>query len=96
MPNLDPSINQFENDQGITTIATTTTTTLEEEINIFENYLLFVRTECQKAIECNSHQNPTFLEHYQNIIEMIDWWTFDREKEDKGNSKICNMCGFTN
>jgi hypothetical protein len=96
MPNLDPSINQFENDQGITTIATTTTTTLEEEINKFENYLLFVRTECQKAIECNSHQNPTFLEHYQNIIEMIDWWTFDREKEDKGNSKICNMCGFTN
>ena len=93
MPNLDPWINQFENDQGITAIATTT---LEEEINKFENYLLFVRTECQKAIECNSHQNPTFLEHYQNIIEMIDWWTFDREKEDKGNSKICNMCGFTN
>ena len=29
MPNLDPWINQFENDQGITTIATTTT--LEEE-----------------------------------------------------------------
>ena len=76
MPNLDPWINQFENDQGITTIATTT---LEEEINKFENYLLFVRTECQKAIECNSHQNTTFLEHYQNIIEMIDWWTFDRK-----------------
>ena len=74
MPNLDPLINQFENDQGITTIATTTTTTttLEEEINKFENYLLFVRTECQKAIERNSHQNPTFLEHYQKIIEMID------------------------
>ena len=95
MPNLDPWINQFENDQGITTIATTTT--LEEEKNKFENYLLFVRTECQKAIEHNSHQNPTFLEHYQNIIEMIDWWTFDRENdEDKGNPKNCNMCGFTN
>ena len=41
MPNLDPWINQFENDQGITTVATTT---LEEEKNKFENYLLFVRT----------------------------------------------------
>ena len=47
--------------------------------NKFENYLLFVRTECQKAIERNSHQNPTFLEHYQMIIEIIDWWTFFRE-----------------
>ena len=95
MPNLDPWINQFENDQGITTIATTTT--LEEEINKFENYLLFVRTECQKTIERNSHQYPTNLVHYQNIIEMIDWWTFDRENEDKGNSRNrTNICGFTN
>jgi hypothetical protein len=93
MPNLDPWINQFENDQGITTIATTTLE--EEEKNKFENYLLFVRTECQKAIERNSHQHPTFLEHYQNIIEMIAWWTFDRENEEKGNSRNCNTCGFT-
>ena len=93
MPNRDPWIKQFENDQIINTIATTT---LEEEKNKFENYLLFVRTECQKAIERNSHQHPTFLEHYQNIIEMIDWWTFDRENEDKVNSRNCNICGFTN
>jgi hypothetical protein len=93
MSNLDPWKNQFENEQGITTIATTT---LEEEKNKFENYLLFVRTECQKTIEFNSHQHPTFLEHYQKIIEMIDWWTFDRENEEKGNSNICNMCGFRN
>ena len=33
MPNLDPWINQFENDQWITTIATTITT-LEEEKQI--------------------------------------------------------------
>ena len=72
MPNLDNRINQFENDQGITTIETRTTT-LEEEKNKFENYQLFVRTECQKAIERNSHQYPTSLEQYQNIIEMIDW-----------------------
>jgi hypothetical protein len=92
MPNLDPWINQFENDQRLTTIVTTTL----EEKNKFENYLLFVRTECQKTIERNSHQNPTFLEHYQKIIEMIDWWTFDRENEEKDNSKNYNTCGFTN
>jgi hypothetical protein len=95
MPNLDPWINQFENDQGVTTIATTTTLE-EEEKNKFENYLLFVRTECQKTIERNSHQHPTFLEHYQNIIEMIDSLTFDRENEEKGDSKIYNRCDFTN
>jgi hypothetical protein len=72
------------------------TTTLEEEKNKFENYLLFVRTECQIAIEHNSNQHPAFLEHYQKVIEMIDWWTFDRENEEKGNSKNCKMCGFTN
>ena len=94
MSNLDNRTNPFENNQGITTIETTTT--LEEEKNIFENYLLFVRTECQKAIERNSYQHPTFLEHYQKIVEMIDWWTFDRENKDKGNSRNCNMCGFTN
>ena len=93
MPNLDLWINLFENDQRITTIATTT---LEEEKNKFENYLLFVRTECQKTIEHNSHQHPTFLEHYQKIIETIDWWTFERENEEKGNSKNCNSYGFTN
>jgi hypothetical protein len=96
MPNLDPWINQFENDQGVNTIATTTTLEEEEEKNKFENYLLFVRTECQKTIERNSHQHPTFLEHYQNVIEMIDWWTFDRENEEKGDSKIYNRCDFTN
>ena len=86
MLNLDPWINQFENYQGITTIAAAAAT-LEEEKNKFENYLIFVRTECQKTIERNSHQHPTFLEHYQNVIEMIDWWTFDRENEKKGKFK---------
>ena len=95
MPNLNPWINQFENDQGITILARTTTT-LEEENYKFENYLLFLRNECQKTIERNSHQQSTSLENYQNIIDMIDWWIFDRENEDKGNSRNCNMCGFTN
>ncbi len=71
MPNLDPWIKQYANDQRINTIAATTT--LEKEKNKFENYLLFVKSECLKAIKRNSHQYPTFLEHYQNIIEMIEW-----------------------
>jgi hypothetical protein len=65
MPNLDPWLNQFENDQGITAIATTT---LEEEKNKFENYLLFVRTECQKIIERNTHIN---ILHFLNIIKIL-------------------------
>ncbi|HSF51154.1 MAG TPA: hypothetical protein VLA74_10380 [Nitrososphaeraceae archaeon] len=68
MPNLDPWINQYENDQQIITI----TTIAEKATNSkFENHLLSVKTECQKII--NSHQHPTFLERYQKIIEMIDW-----------------------
>jgi hypothetical protein len=39
----------------------------------FENYLLSYRDECQKTIDRNSHQHPTYLERYQKIIEMIDW-----------------------
>jgi hypothetical protein len=64
MPNLDPWINQYENDQ----------ITIGEEVenNKFENHLLSIKTECQKTIERNSHQHPTFLERYQKIIEMID------------------------
>ena len=67
MPNLDPWINQYESEPP--TIVT------EEEVgnNKFENYLLSYRDECQKIIERNSHQHPTFLERYQKIIGMIDW-----------------------
>jgi hypothetical protein len=45
MSNLDPWKNQFENEQGITTIATTT---LEEEKNKFENYLLLLGLNVKK------------------------------------------------
>jgi hypothetical protein len=76
MPNVDPLINQYENDQRITII----TTTAEKATNSkFENYILSVKTECQKNIEGNSHHHPTFLERYQKIIEMIDW-TLERYK----------------
>ena len=69
MPNLDPWINQYGNDHNHHII------TEQEEGNIsnFENHLLSVRNECQKIIEPNFHQHPTFLERYQKIIEMIDW-----------------------
>ncbi len=65
MPNLDPWINQYENDQ----------ITIGEEVenNKFENHLLSYRMECQKTIERNSHQHPTFLQRYQKIIEIINW-----------------------
>ena len=50
-----------------------------------------------KNIVDNSHHHPTFLEQqYQNIIEMIDYWTFDTENEEKGNSRNYNTCGSTN
>ena len=45
----------------------------EEENSKFENFLLSYRMECQKTIERNSHQHPTYLERYQKIIEIIDW-----------------------
>ena len=67
MLNLDPWINQYENERHHTFT--------EEEGNIskFENHLLSVRNECQKIIERNSPQHSTFHQHYQKIIEMIDW-----------------------
>ena len=58
MPNLDPWVNQNED-------MTTNT------INKFETHLLFIKTERQKMIHPKSH--PTYNEHQQKIIEMIDW-----------------------
>ena len=58
MPNLDPWINQNEDN------ATKT-------ISKFENYLLSIRDERQEMIHPNSH--PTYNELQQKIIEMIDW-----------------------
>ena len=68
MPNLDPGINQYENEHH-----RTITEQAEENIRKFKKHLLSYRDECQKTIEHNSHQHPTFLERYQKIIEMIDW-----------------------
>ena len=58
MPNLDPWVNQNENE---------TTNT----INNFKNHLLSIKDERQKMIRPNCH--PTYNEPHQKIIEMIDW-----------------------
>ena len=63
MPNLDPWMNQNNNDYKDTAI--------EKIINKFENHLLSIKTERQNMIHPNSH--PTYNERQQKIIEMIDW-----------------------
>jgi hypothetical protein len=45
--------------------------TTTNTINEFENHLLSIRTERQERIHPNSH--PTYNEHQQKIIDMIDW-----------------------
>ena len=62
MPNLDPWVNQYNNDYEDMTTNT---------INNFENHLLSIRAERQEMIHPSSH--PTYNEHQQKIIEMIDW-----------------------
>ena len=60
MPNLDPWLNQTNDYEDIA----------RKTINIFENHLLSIKTECQKMIHPNSH--PTCNERQEKIIEMID------------------------
>ena len=62
MPNLDPWVNQNNNDYEDTATKT---------INKFENHLLSIRAERQEMIHPNSH--PTYHERQQKIIEKIDW-----------------------
>jgi hypothetical protein len=61
MPNLDPWINQYNNYENNET----------KTISKIENYLLFIKTECQKMTHPNSHL--TYNERQRKIIEMIDW-----------------------
>ena len=62
MPNLDPWVNQNNNDYEDMTTKT---------INKFENHLLSIRADHQVMIHPNSH--PTYNERQQKIIEIIDW-----------------------
>ena len=63
MPNLDPWVNQYNNNYEDTATKTIT--------NKFENHLLSIRAEPQELFHPNSH--PTYNERQQKIIEMIDW-----------------------
>ena len=63
MPHLDPWVNKNNNDYENMTTNTIT--------NKFENHLLSIRAERQEMIHHLSH--PTYNEHQQNIINMIDW-----------------------
>ena len=47
-------------------------------INIFENHLISLKDERQKMIHPNLH--PTYNEHHEEIIELIDW-TLKKYKE---------------
>jgi hypothetical protein len=42
-----------------------------EATNKFENHLLSIKAELQNRIRPNLH--PTYNEHFQKIIELIDW-----------------------
>jgi hypothetical protein len=76
MPNLDPWINQYNNYEDNET----------KTISKIENYLLFIKTECQKMIHPNSHL--TYNERQRKIIEMIDW-TLEKYKAGT-NKKMTN------
>jgi hypothetical protein len=77
MPNLDPWVNQNHNDYEDTTTNTIT--------NNFENHLLSIRAERQEMIHPKSH--PTYNEHQQKIIEMIDW-TLEKYKTGTNIQKM--------
>ena len=68
MPNLDPWINRNED-------MTTKTIT-----NKFEIHLLSIKAERQEMIHPKSH--PTYNDHQQKIIEMIDW-TLDKYRANR-------------
>ena len=58
MPNLDPSMNQQNEEES-------------PKPSIFKNHLLSIRDERQEMICTNCHL--TYNERHQKIIEMIDW-----------------------
>ena len=76
MPNLDPWLNQNNNNYEDMTTNT---------INIFENNLLSIKTERQNMIHPNSH--PTYNERHQKIIELIDW-TLERYRHNMENAQL--------
>ena len=76
MPNLDPWVNQNNNDYADMTTQT---------INKFETHLLSIRAERQTMIHPSSH--PSYNERQQKIIEMIDW-VLDKYKTAVNTQKM--------
>ena len=74
MPNLDPWVNENNNDYEDTAAKKTI-------INKFETHLLSIRAERQKMI------HPTYNERHQKIIEMIDL-TMDKYKTAVDTQKM--------
>jgi hypothetical protein len=71
MSNMDPWINQQNsnrNDSNEEQQQEKEETTTSSK---FENHLLSIKAERQKMIHPKSH--PTYNEHHQKIIELIDW-----------------------
>jgi hypothetical protein len=65
MPNLDPWINQYDDENDQIT---------KEAYSKYENYLLSVKAKFQRILEKNlPYQHPNYVESYQKTIEMIDW-----------------------
>jgi hypothetical protein len=65
MPNLDPWINQYDDENDQIT---------EEAYSKYENYLLSVRAKFQRKLEKKlPDEYPNYVESYQKTIEMIDW-----------------------
>jgi len=65
MPNLDPWINQQNEEESSTP-------------SKFEKQLTSIRDKRQQLIRPNCH--PTYNERHQKIIEMIDW-SLEKYKE---------------
>ena len=72
MPNLDPWLNQ-NNNNNYEDMTTNT-------INKFENHLLSIKDEHQNQIRPNLH-HPTYNERHEKIIELIDW-TLEKYKDN--------------
>ena len=71
MPNLDPSMNQQNEEES-------------PKPSKFENDLLSIRDERQEMICPNCH--PAYNERHKKIIEMIDW-TLEKYKGDMENTQ---------
>jgi hypothetical protein len=90
MPNLGPGINQQNSNRNDGNKEQQQEKEEFTTSNKFENHLLSIRDEHQRMIYPNCH--PTYNEHHQKIIEMIDWslekYKMNMEKHQQHNEQI--------